>query len=333
MGKFKSKNHILYVDMKDEEFYKNLHSFKKNDKNLTRSDHPNQLNLNELKKTPTTAIMDRYLKNVENISILISDSDSDEESLPISNTSNGPTFNVLNCERKINEATTFIENLKKSLCRWNVHSDYLTERINMYSKKNDIDELSSQIEKNLLISQKTPIISQHLIPVKKLIIPNLTNKMMETIQISLRLNNITKIGKYTITSADLVTVLKNNWLNDTIINVYFKMIELRNFENEKLPNVFSFNTFFYTKLLKNGYNGVKRWTRNVDIFSKSFILVPIHQKMHWCFLVIDIKRKRIVYFDSLGGHDDVCLHHFRYFLFVKAAVLNLFQAITQKRFA
>ena len=54
---------------------------------------------------------------------------------------------------------------------------------------------------------------------------------------------------------------------------------------EGRPRVHAFNTFFYTKLQSDGYGGVKRWTRRVDIFAAAYILVPVHLGMHWCLAV------------------------------------------------
>lgn len=34
------------------------------------------------------------------------------------------------------------------------------------------------------------------------------------------------------------------------------------------------------------YNRVKRWCRDVDIFSKEFLIVPINQTAHWYVIII-----------------------------------------------
>lgn len=33
------------------------------------------------------------------------------------------------------------------------------------------------------------------------------------------------------------------------------------------------------------------------------MLVPIHKEVHWTALLLDISKRRLVYFDSLGGED------------------------------
>ncbi len=34
------------------------------------------------------------------------------------------------------------------------------------------------------------------------------------------------------------------------------------------------------------YNRVKRWLRDVDLFSKDYLIVPINQNAHWYILLI-----------------------------------------------
>lgn len=72
------------------------------------------------------------------------------------------------------------------------------------------------------------------------------------------------------------------WLNDSIINFYLTYIVRELMPKEEQKHVHIFNTFFYFALtghLKktNGidFDIVKKWTKNVDIFKKKLIIVPI----------------------------------------------------------
>lgn len=113
-----------------------------------------------------------------------------------------------------------------------------------------------------------------------------------------------------ITRKDLDTLRGLNWLNDEIINFYLQMIVERNknTDKEKYPNipenwakVYAMNTFFLPKLRTTGYSAIKRWTRKVDIFSFDKILVPVHLDVHWCLAVIDLKKKGVYFYDSMGS--------------------------------
>ena len=81
----------------------------------------------------------------------------------------------------------------------------------------------------------------------------------------------------------------------------------------KLPKVYACTTFFYPKLKDGGHASVKRWTKKVDIFDHAIILVPVHLPApppysdHWCLATIDMQRKVISYYDSMGGKNKACL--------------------------
>merc|ERR1739838_940994 len=50
-----------------------------------------------------------------------------------------------------------------------------------------------------------------------------------------------------------------------------------------------------------GYSMVRRWTRKVDIFSYDIIFVPVHLDVHWCLAVINLKKKGVYFYDSMGS--------------------------------
>lgn len=141
--------------------------------------------------------------------------------------------------------------------------------------------------------------------------PPLTNEMRNCIDKALRIADHSRLVveefKLRITRGDLHKLEGLNWLNDSIINFYFAMLADRSEKDEKLPKVYSFSTFFYERLRTEGYKGVQRWTKRVDVFSKDILLVPVHLGMHWCLAVIDFRLSSIEYYDSMGGDNDECL--------------------------
>jgi Ulp1 family protease len=54
--------------------------------------------------------------------------------------------------------------------------------------------------------------------------------------------------------------------------------------------IYAFSSMFYTKLTEgrsaDAYELVKKWTKNVDIFSKEFILIPINYASHWSLVCV-----------------------------------------------
>nr|XP_042117534.1 sentrin-specific protease 2-like [Peromyscus maniculatus bairdii] len=110
---------------------------------------------------------------------------------------------------------------------------------------------------------------------------------------------LTSAFKLHITRGDIHTLENGEWLNDEVINFYMNLLVERN--NKKgYPALHVFNTFFYPKLKHGGYCSVKRWTRGIKLFEKEIILVPIHQKVHWSLIVIDLRKQSIIYLDSMG---------------------------------
>jgi len=94
------------------------------------------------------------------------------------------------------------------------------------------------------------------------------------------------------------------WLNDEIVNFYFGMLMEGCISNNL--RIHCFSTFFFVKLLRQkeevtGYlfERVKRWTKNIDIFTLEKIFIPINiTNTHWTLVFIDIVLKTIIYYDS-----------------------------------
>ena len=97
------------------------------------------------------------------------------------------------------------------------------------------------------------------------------------------------------------------WLDDQVINV---MMEF--FNNSATQTVHFFNSFFFFKLCGCdyrcdlstvfNYEEVHSWTgvNKVDVFTMSRIIFPVNiTRSHWVLLLIDLRSKRICFYDSL----------------------------------
>lgn len=116
-----------------------------------------------------------------------------------------------------------------------------------------------------------------------------------------------------VTRAIILCLLPGAWLNDEVINVYMQLLKERENRNpDKFLKCHFFNTFFYNKLFKDkrsyDYKSVRRWTTQKKIgYSLADcdkILVPIHQDIHWCLAVINLRDQKFEYLDSLKGRDE-----------------------------
>ncbi|KAL3903413.1 MAG: hypothetical protein SGILL_010456, partial [Bacillariaceae sp.] len=77
------------------------------------------------------------------------------------------------------------------------------------------------------------------------------------------------------------------WLNDSLVDFYMLWIS-RGMENLQESDVHFFTSHFFTTLSKNGPAAVTSWTskKNIDIFKKKLIFIPINKTMHWSLCVV-----------------------------------------------
>ncbi|KAH9510200.1 SUMO1 sentrin specific peptidase 1 [Bulinus truncatus] len=144
---------------------------------------------------------------------------------------------------------------------------------------------------------------------KEEVLPVLTDEMQQTVDYALGPGNpneiLSEAFRLQITRRDIATLKGLNWLNDEVINFYMNMLIERGETNN--GKVYAFNTFFYPKIMSGGHSAVKRWTKSVDIFSKKYIIIPVHLSMHWCLCIVNMEKKAITYYDSMGGKNPNCL--------------------------
>ncbi|XP_039649605.1 sentrin-specific protease 7-like isoform X2 [Perca fluviatilis] len=108
-------------------------------------------------------------------------------------------------------------------------------------------------------------------------------------------------GRITVTTEDLACLGSGEFLNDVIIDFYLKYLVVEGVGGAVADRSHIFSSFFYKQLSRRRAAGddsapsvpdrdmrhqrVKTWTRNVDIFTKDFLFVPVNQEAHW-FLVL-----------------------------------------------
>lgn len=112
-----------------------------------------------------------------------------------------------------------------------------------------------------------------------------------------------------VTHADICSLSGNNWLDDKVINCYSEMITKRSIKNLDMIQVKCFTTHFFAWLSK-GYDHIRKWTKDIDIFGYRKLIFPIHLPNHWVCAVINFVDKRIEYYDSYHGQNEDCLKVF-----------------------
>ncbi|CAN3377420.1 hypothetical protein DIURU_003338 [Diutina rugosa] len=101
-----------------------------------------------------------------------------------------------------------------------------------------------------------------------------------------------------VTQQDFNTLYNNEWVNDIIID-FFVSYEIAEAQRQgKLGggSIYSFNSYFYTKLIQKPdgggsapfYNNVKRWLKRMDkeFMTYDSIVIPINESSHWYVCVV-----------------------------------------------
>ena len=92
-----------------------------------------------------------------------------------------------------------------------------------------------------------------------------------------------------ITCGDLERLKDGEMLNDSIIDFYFKYLDLEIIPKWKIPRKFYFySSFFIRKLEIDGKDrkSYLKWTKNVDLFGMDFLFLPINAHLHWSLCII-----------------------------------------------
>jgi len=103
------------------------------------------------------------------------------------------------------------------------------------------------------------------------------------------------------------------WLSDELVNGYLGLLaESCAAGGGAAGGVHVMSTFFFAKLNSSpsGYNyeGVRRWTKNVDLCACSLVLVPVNLgDSHWILAQLDMQRKHIEVWDSLHHQHPQCV--------------------------
>ncbi|XP_042230537.1 putative mediator of RNA polymerase II transcription subunit 26 [Homarus americanus] len=113
-------------------------------------------------------------------------------------------------------------------------------------------------------------------------------------------------GGISISTDDYCCLEEEQFLNDVIIDFYLKWLLQSKLSDVHRVHTHVFSTFFYKRLTskpkkrrlnapeddpkltaaEKRHTRVKSWTKNVDIFSKDFIIIPINEHAHWFLAII-----------------------------------------------
>lgn len=283
-----------------------------------------------LAKSKTKPTTNRFLRDLSSHKLDPDDSnlreekelakDSDSESIIVTGEVKKPRSHLNSLEQKLKQSPYYDMNWLKSLNE--KHDSFIaTNETSASREKNFKKEISTRREKMVRSKEKEMVRRMSFLDIaypSKVLelgpeeeeLAELTPQMEDMIDVWMRGppgQQLTEKFNIQITRRDVQTLAGLNWLNDEVINFYMNLLVERGQNNGDVLNVHAFNTFFYPKLMKQGYATIKRWTKKVDVFGQDLLLVPVHLGMHWCLATVDFRDKCVRYYDSMLGDNDRCL--------------------------
>lgn len=100
----------------------------------------------------------------------------------------------------------------------------------------------------------------------------------------------------TVNFDDISRLDDDEFLNDNLIAFFLRYLEyyLEQEQPELSKRSYFFNSYFYEKLRQKpidkkstiNYEGVKKWTDKIDLFSRDFVVVPVNENLHWYLAII-----------------------------------------------
>ncbi|MCJ1434330.1 hypothetical protein MMC27_003697 [Xylographa pallens] len=118
--------------------------------------------------------------------------------------------------------------------------------------------------------------------------------------------------KTTVEYDDLERLDDGQFLNDNLLGFYLRYLEyhLEDQRPDIAKKVYWFNTYFFASLTQTvkgkrgiNYEAVRKWTRNIDVFTYDYAVVPINESAHWYVAIICNLRALNRMPDAEGGEE------------------------------
>ncbi|XP_063701082.1 uncharacterized protein LOC134831309 [Culicoides brevitarsis] len=213
------------------------------------------------------------------------------ESLEMTLNEDGPYFNPV----------SMVNSKKKIVLLMDKTSPEEKEKLKAIFQENKIEEITYTDANELLIrSHKDPNST-----------PNVTSTTNVTSNKSENLLLYPKEGKgrIPINTNDYACLAVDQYLNDVIIDFYIKYLMHERLTADQRARTHVFSCFFYKRLTtmdkarraasdkdlkltaaQKRYQRVSKWNKDVDLFKKDFIIIPINEQSHWFLAIICFPR-------------------------------------------
>ncbi|KAK5184248.1 hypothetical protein LTR44_003754 [Exophiala sp. CCFEE 6388] len=94
---------------------------------------------------------------------------------------------------------------------------------------------------------------------------------------------------------DLRRLNDDEYLNDNLISFFVQYLEayLEKTKVDAWRRIYFFNSYFFDTLTRTpkgkkgiNYQGVSKWTKNLNLFKRDFVVVPVNENFHWYVAII-----------------------------------------------
>ncbi|XP_018302904.1 uncharacterized protein [Mycetomoellerius zeteki] len=174
---------------------------------------------------------------------------------------------------------------------------------NLFSRGHKIDELSPKEANDILIrASPRDCLQSHNTTRKQ------SQNVANTTAVSDDIQTITVYppppakGGIAINTEDYLCLAEDQFLNDVIIDFYLKYLTLEVLSESDQHRTHVFSSYFYKRLTSphaqaaesivpmtpaaKRHARVQKWTKNVNIFEKDFVIIPINEHAHWFLAII-----------------------------------------------
>ena len=86
---------------------------------------------------------------------------------------------------------------------------------------------------------------------------------------------------------DLATLKPGQWLNDAVLQFWFKWISTPRSPDDNASSVHICSTYLLSGVLSEGYSDtMKKFLNKVNIFEKKIVMFPVHLASHWSLVAV-----------------------------------------------
>ncbi|XP_076176267.1 uncharacterized protein LOC143151224 isoform X2 [Ptiloglossa arizonensis] len=175
---------------------------------------------------------------------------------------------------------------------------------NLFSRRRLLEELSSKEANDILLRASPKDSSQ----IQSLSRRDSQTSSLNNSNINGGIQTITVYppppakGGIAINTEDYLCLGEDQFLNDVIIDFYLKYLTLEVLSESDQHRTHVFSSYFYKRLTSphtqavesnvppspaaKRHARVQKWTKNVNIFEKDFIIIPINEHAHWFLAII-----------------------------------------------